>query len=95
MILWVLAILLLTPRSTGNEQTTVTYSDQFLVQPWGVWKPPASSKERMKSLIIAQSQKYHIDPELALEIVRRESNFDPDVCNQKFGCGSGMGLFQI
>jgi hypothetical protein len=28
-------------------------------------------------------------------ISKCESNFRPDVCNQKFGCSSGMGILQI
>jgi len=36
-----------------------------------------------------------ISVDLVLEIVRRESNFDPTICNGQFGCRSGIGLFQI
>jgi hypothetical protein len=29
------------------------------------------------------------------EIIRRESDGNPKICNQEFGCGSGMGLTQL
>ena len=52
-------------------------------------------KEQIKAIIISKSEELGLNPKLPLEIVRRESNFVPDICNQKFGCRSGMGLFQI
>jgi len=32
---------------------------------------------------------------LASEIIRRESGWNPAVCNKRYGCKSGQGLFQI
>lgn len=52
-------------------------------------------KEQIKAIIISKSEELGLNPKLPLEIVRRESNFVPDICNQKFGCRSGIGLFQL
>lgn len=32
---------------------------------------------------------------LIMEIIKRESGYDPSVCNKGAGCGSGQGLMQI
>jgi len=32
---------------------------------------------------------------LATEIIRRESNWQPEVCNKRYGCMAGQGLFQL
>ena len=71
------------PKLSGNS---------FLIANNEQWE---GSKEWIRNLIITKSLKQGVNPDLALEIVRRESNFNPDICNQRFGCGSGAGLFQF
>ena len=71
------------PKLSGNS---------FLIANNEQWE---GSKEWVRNLIITKSLKQGVNPDLALEIVRRESNFNPKICNWKFGCRSGMGLFQI
>lgn len=39
--------------------------------------------------------KYDLNEECFYAIIRCESNFDSKVCNQKYGCSSGIGLMQI
>jgi len=53
------------------------------------------NKEDLKSLIRQEAERYNIDANLVLEIVRRESNFNPKICNQQYGCIAGQGLFMI
>lgn len=50
---------------------------------------------RSFDLISAKAREYKVSLNLVLEIIRRESGFDPLVCNKKYGCGSGQGLMQI
>jgi soluble lytic murein transglycosylase-like protein len=50
---------------------------------------------RLFDLISAKADEYDVSPSLVLEIIRRESGFDPKVCNKKYGCRSGQGLLQI
>ena len=46
----------------------------------------------MKSLITAQSQKYHIDPELLIRIAVCESGLNPNIKNP---ASSASGIFQF
>ena len=39
--------------------------------------------------------RYNNDLAILFEIIKRESNWDAEVCNKKIGCESGQGLFQI
>jgi len=57
--------------------------------------PYEAPREQIRSLIVSKAKEQNINPKLALEIVRREANFDPLVCNGKFGCSHGQGLFQV
>ena len=50
---------------------------------------------RSFSLIAAKAKQYDVSLPLVLEIIRRESGFDPLVCNKKYGCKSGQGLAQL
>ena len=50
--------------------------------------------EQVKDYIRETSEFYGVEPELALKIAECESNFR-NVCNEKYGCSSGIGIYQI
>ena len=73
------------PNYLSNPQ------DIALIEPRAV----SGIKNPYSKLISAKAEKYKADPELLTEIIRRESNFDPKVCNKEFGCNAGQGLVQL
>lgn len=40
-------------------------------------------------------EKHTRTPDLALEIIKRESGGWPSICNKTYDCGAGQGLMQI
>ena len=56
---------------------------------------PKDEKERIRQLVISKAAAMGVNYRLALEIAKRESGFVSDVCNFKYGCKSGQGIYQI
>mgnify|MGYP001585339882 CR=1 FL=1 len=108
-MLWLFLIVLLAGRAKGSEldyylfastaphsfqrYPISSFSDKLYLE--AKLEPYEASRETIRNIILSKTREWKINPELVLEIVRRESNFNPTVCNEKFGCSHGQGLLQL
>lgn len=96
---WAVAVALILPRLAGGIASGIAQwpereetADIEQIEPYGAVLGLPGGIAHLAREMARQSG---VNAGLVLEIIRRESGFDPAVCNRTFGCKSGMGLMQL
>ena len=94
-IVWIVLVLILFPIPEGEEYNFLGEENSNYLN---------TNPTLEQNSFIAISSLEHIGPNtlgslspshILWKIIKCESNFDPKVCNAKYGCRAGMGLVQL